>query len=301
VLDDARGGPPRTSPAFFGKGPLATGPAPKLLEPPPELAALAIEGLEPGPGSRDRWPYLVLCAEAAAEVGPIEYRAQVPGYRPAEARLYARPVLGRLHEERVILEPVADEWGELAVQIVGAPLARDLEIPDDELVAAVRLVRGGDDPWDLRIVRFAVHARALRAPEPIGALPTGEYEVVLEAEDSGYETEPTPLRVLPGHQTLTFDARDAGLLLLDLRAGRALHDGRCALRIDDAQGGHFYSTFDRAPYVVPFLVPGRYVLSEIDAPGCAVLAPETPFEIFPGELTVELATCEPASGGGEPR
>jgi hypothetical protein len=163
------------------------------------------------------------------------------------------------------------------------------------------LVRGGDDPWDLRIVRFAVHARALRAPEPIGALPTGEYEVVLEAEDSGYETEPTPLRVLPGHQTLTFDARDAGLLLLDLRAGRALHDGRCALRIDDAQGGHFYSTFDRAPYVVPFLVPGRYVLSEIDAPGCAVLAPETPFEIFPGELTVELATCEPASGGGEPR
>jgi hypothetical protein len=293
TLEDARGGPARTSPAFFGRGPSATGPAPKLLETPPELAVLAIAGLDPGPGTRDRWQYLVLSERAVAELGPIQYRVQVPGYRPLEKGLYARPVLDRLHEERVVLEPVSEHWAEIAVEIVGAPHARDLGMRDDELIGSVRLVRGGDDPWELRIIRFAVHARALRAPESIGGLPCDDYEVVFEAEDGPYETDPAPLALTPGLHTLSFDASDSGLLLVDVRDGPLPYDRRLVLRNDHPFGGHFYSSFDRGPYVVPFLVPGTYRLTEIVAPGCVSLKEaERVFEVFPGQIKVEFASCE---------
>lgn len=152
LLEDARGGPLRTSPGFFGRGPSASGPGTKLLENPPELAALPITGLEPGHGSRDRWQYLALSETRIEELGPIEYGVEVPGYAPTDVRLQARPVLDRLEEVRVRLEPVAEDWGALDVALVGAPHVRDLGLPEDELVGVVRLVRDGDEPWEARTI-----------------------------------------------------------------------------------------------------------------------------------------------------
>lgn len=141
--------------------------------------------------------------------------------------------------------------------------------------------------------RLAVRTRSLSAPELVGSLPAGDYEAIFAAEDSTYETAPVRLELTPGRHSLVFDVADAGLLWVDLRDGEAAHDGRCALRVNLRSGGHFYATFDRAPYVVPFLDPGPHRLSEVDAPGCAALrAPGLSFEIFAGQPTIEIVACE---------
>lgn len=299
ALEDARGGAPRTAPAFFGRGPHASGPAAKLLANPPELAALGIAGLEPGDGTRDRWQYLVLADRAEETPGPLEYRVQVPGYAPVSTLVQVHPVRQRLLEERIVLRPVAERWVEVAVELQGAPHVRDIGLPDDELVGTVRLTRAGDEPWDERLVEFAVHARALRAPEAIGALPASEYEAVFAAEDSTYESTSLALDALAGRHELRFDLADAGLLWVEVRAAGTTHAGRCELRVEREGGTHFYATFDRGPHVVPFLWPGRYRLTEVVVPGCgAAQASREPIEVFAGQLTLESVPCA-APGSGE--
>ncbi len=288
---DVDGRPPRTSAAFFGRGPHASGPGEKLVEIPPELHALGIVGLERGHGTRDRWQYLVVTDTPTREVGPIDYRIAVPGYRPKHALLQAFPVVDRLEEIFVTLEPEASEWGEVAVRLHCARQVLDLGLRDDEYVGSVALVPGNDPQGEE--IRFAISERALLANEAIGTLPTAGYEARFVAEDSYFETNPTKVEIVRGKNQLEFDLSLAGTLLMDVREGNAPYDGRFVTRVDFPNGILFYSTFDSGPYVIPFLHPGTYQLSEVEVSGkgCAP-EPATEFTILSGQISVELVACQ---------
>lgn len=93
------------------------------------------------------------------------------------------------------------------------------------------------------------------------------------------------------------DVRAAGTLLVDVREGSAAHDGRWIVRVDLADGSHFYATFDAGPFVLPFVEAGTYRIAEAEASGLVCTPdPERELEIFPGELTVERVDCGAAAG-----
>jgi hypothetical protein len=154
-LEEFGGGRLRTAPGLFGEGPRASSPLRSLLENPPELQALAILGLEPGPGTRDRWQYLAVSDAETARPGPILFEVEVPGYRRKQATLWAERLVDRLAEARVPLEPACTSWADITVEITGLAQAAPLGLDPDHVIGSVILAEEGRSP-----VAFAVHARA---------------------------------------------------------------------------------------------------------------------------------------------
>jgi len=290
-LEELGGGPLRTSPGLFGKGPLASGPGNKVLVDPVELQSLGITGLEPGLVERDRWQYLLVSEEDSPARGPIEHEVEVPGYLPRKTTLFAPRLLDRLEEIVVALEPRDVVWSELSVRVTGAPQLLPLGLAPDALLGVVYLTPVGErEP-----MHFGVHARALEAWEPIAGIPSGAYEAYFEAADADYQTEPSALTIGSDQNELELDFGDAATLVVDARSDDLAYDQRFVARVEDEDGAHSYVTFDRGPYVVPTLFPGVYRLTELEAPGRTCSATLGELEVFAGRLSVARIECRSAN------
>lgn len=228
----------------------------------PETAATVADG-----GRRHRW--LLYARRDAETLGPLDFRWSLPGGHPLFVPVHARRVWGwPTDEDRVSLEPVrGEEPGSVRVH-VEAPEGEQREARPESRrchAATVHLTRRelvGDPHLSLDV--------PLYGPTPEGVaitdVPVGTYDVRLSSVGpQGVVQVSPPVVTVHGRRESDVIVRVSdrcGSIRLELPVSGFGHQGARVSLFWEApdRPGHrvAHRSFERPPFVIPWLAPGDY-------------------------------------------
>lgn len=209
-----------------------------------------------------------------AALGPIPYQVNVPGYGPAQGELFALPVDAQVPEHAVFLVPLGPrKTSHLRVAFRGAPIGLEsgrsrvgpegvLLLSGENGVQTLALNRLGPDVIEIdHLSHGSYRWRAVAHSVP------GAFAYPSETPDA-------QLNLGPETDEIEIDLSGSGAIQVVLeQIDGTPYVGPVALEIADSpsgtEGGYAVANvrFDRAPYAIPGICAGNYVVR--------VLSPQT--------------------------
>ncbi len=265
---DELGNPVKTSPELFGRGHLwSCDPttASPVLEARLEIeSALELAGTPMPPLTSDSISLLFTAKEQVDFVGPIDYRVEIPGYRPVHEQLIALGSDSGLNAYTFTVAEAADGWGALEILCEGGE-----ELRPETFGTLQLMTTDHDQTYTAKLAGACLDRCRLEG------IPWGRYHAWFEAENSYFRypawDEPPILVEIgtsPGQARLSMANTGSACLRIE-REGRP-YEGPALLKVSDHTAGDpraFFAGFDRAPYCLDLLPPGPYQISLDRLPG----------------------------------
>jgi hypothetical protein len=198
----------------------------------------------------------VKAAASLPDFGPLAVSISVPGYEPARWEVRFPRVDILLTEQVFSLQPTAEGWGTLVLDVVRASFeetATDSEEPWAWLV----LERAHADP-------SRVALRSLGDHQTVDGIPYGDYRIRLEVGRlyrSPADGSSIDARIGPVDAHATFDLSDAGVVQLSIDAPNSVDPGPLTMYLFSVER-HLRQpfSFSRPPYRIRAVPAGRYKL-----------------------------------------
>ncbi len=210
----------------------------------------------------DDWFYF-FGSDDLAEIPDLDVAISVPGYQDWKGRLHAYPLLDGVPVQEVLLEPSAEQFGILIVD-VGEQLPRlSRGVHERAAGPLAKLVleptAGG------RSLFYPLRPPVSRRVEVLG-VPFGEYRVFVRSNGTGWRScgssVPCPVVVVgPAVAEVRLDSASVGALALEiLDASGAPYLEELVLRLDfDGKASH--ASFSAPPYLLYGVGPGEVSVS----------------------------------------
>ena len=289
-LIEPEGGVPRTEPSlmwqgasFSGEGLLAAGALVDTWE--EQLAEVPGAGCDAA-RSGNSIHFVLRPTSGQTDQGPIACEFRVPGYRPASRILWAGPVLDEVLCERVVLEPVAEGWGTLELELEGLSDAIRRRTTQSTPVLDLILAYG-DGTRVQYVVRGADRRRT------VDGIPWGS-AVARLSSSAGFrwprDGSGLPIRISSEPARLVADLSESGAIEVTL--GERFGDQRLesfGFVLARAEGfGALPLAADRLPIFLPVVEPGPWNVTQMrsDEPEAQpTMAPRTGLEVRAGAIT----------------
>lgn len=282
LIDASSGGPVRVASTFWPMGSVSTRVADtSLIHFVPGGAGSTLAGLTSDWFDRESagFTHITLCAAPGGgpALGPFVLHASLPGYRAVEAEFVASPVFEGLQVVDVLMEPIADAWGEVRVEFSGKLAAASLE-PRTPLSWAKLHLRDAHG----KILQYAL-PKPSGDPSSIRPIPAGPYDarvVILDGLARPLDWQRIDVGAEPA--TLTVPVGTLGAIEVHARKrDGSPYSGRLSLSVQALRGPQTLVAFDDAPYAILGLDAREYsvrvmspFLSELDGGRVTVLAGE---------------------------
>ena len=263
-LRDVNGGPLRTSPDLWGLPEVSwtwRRGTEDLLGSADVRSVLAGLGTEVYAGDEPHlWSLAFVTSFPEGVVGPIQFRATVPGYSAAEREIFATPMARGGNHVAVLLESRAVEWGALTVELTGAPQPGPRS--------------GRVTPWAARLLLTSMSdgSRSFLPIHDLGArtlrfegIPCDDYELQLETASGffahpGPDGEPVRVSIRGPAAAVEIDLSELGSVALRVAdESGSEYGGEVVVALtSEADGSSCFLQLAGPPYVVQALPEGSY-------------------------------------------